>query len=108
MENKKLENIENELLKIENFKNKNYDLFRLYLLNEFDNKKLLTIFIINENELFLKDNCYFTNNNNYKLELFNNIYNYLNTENINSLFELIEIINNENDHYFNIQKILND
>ena len=108
MENKKLENIENELLKIENFKNKNYDLFRLYLLNEFDNKKLLTIFIINENELFLKDNFYWINNNNYELELFNKIYNYLKTENINSLFELIEIINNENDHYFNIQKILND
>ena len=108
MENKKLENIENELLKIENFKNKNYDLFRLYLLNEFDNKKLLTIFIINENELFLKDNFYLINNNNYELELFNKIYNYLKTENINSLFELIEIINNENDHYFNIQKILND
>ena len=108
MENKKLENIENELLKIENFKNKNYDLFKLYLLNEFDNKKLLTIFIINENELFLKNDFYWINNNNYKLELFNKIYDYLKTKNINSLFELIEIINNENDHYFNIQKILNE
>ena len=108
MENKKLENIENELLKIENFKNKNYDLFRLYLLNEFDNKKLLTIFIINENEIFLNNDFFWTNNNNYKLELFNKIYDYLETENINSLFELIEIINNENDHYFNIQKILNE
>ena len=108
MENKKLENIENELLKIENFKNKNYYIFKLYLLNEFNNKKLLTIFIINENELFLKNNFYWINNNNYKLELFNKIYDYLKTKNINSLFKLIEIINNKNYHYFNIKKILNE
>ena len=75
----------------------NYENLILYLINEIDYNKILTILIMNENDYLLFDNDNTINNNNENdiIKTFNNIKEYLRKNKINSLYDLIENINND-------------
>ena len=74
-----------------------YEKLILYLINTLDSNKLLTILLINENDILLYDNENYKtlNNENDIIETFNNIKEYLRKNKINSLYDLLENLNND-------------